>query len=231
MQKYKTMETENKHFRDINDNLSVTLNKVKTENEVIINGLKSNLDMKEKEIHRIFDELKNKNNSTTSILEKEKENTMYKINLMQDTINELKGQMFKKTKEFDAMLEDNHKLFNENDNLKRLLRVYKESGEVEVDADRYYNQFDKNRETDLRKKNWNELDANNSKLKNMINQFTTDINNDYRDDSSRDESGLTRGDVSLNRSIDDKYKLPNRSAVIEDIKHKSDSSYILKINS
>lgn len=172
------METENKHFRDINDNLSVTLNKVKTENEVIINGLKSNLDMKEKEIHRIFDELKNKNNSTTSILEKEKENTMYKINLMQDTINELKGQMFKKTKEFDAMLEDNHKLFNENDNLKRLLRVYKESGEVEVDADRYYNQFDKNRETDLRKKNWNELDANNSKLKNMINQFTTDINND-----------------------------------------------------
>jgi len=67
----------------------------------------------------------------------------------------------------------------------------------------------------------------------MIEQFTTDIKNDYqRDDLSRDESGLTRGDISLSRSQVDasRFLLPHRSAVFEDIKSKHDSHYILQID-
>jgi len=69
----------------------------------------------------------------------------------------------------------------------------------------------------------------------MIEQFTTDIKNDYhREDLSRDrdESGLTRADISLNlnRSHVDSHRflLPNRSAVFEDIKSKHD--HILQID-
>jgi len=73
-------------------------------------------------------------------------------------------------------------------------------------------------ETEFRRKNWAELDSHSFRLKDMIEQFTTDIKNDYqREDLSRDESGLTRGDVShsLSRSQVDasRFMLPGRSAV------------------
>lgn len=57
------------------ENLNTTLNQVKSENSIIIQGLKSNLELKERELSRLSSELKEKNMSTQSILEKEKENS------------------------------------------------------------------------------------------------------------------------------------------------------------
>jgi len=54
--------------------------------------------------------LQDKNQTTKSILEKEKENTALKFNLMQQTINELKQEVAVKSREHHSMLEDNRKL-------------------------------------------------------------------------------------------------------------------------
>lgn len=75
LQRFKTMESETKSIKNVQENLNNTLNQVKSENSIIIQGLKSNLELKEREITRMSSELKEKNMSTQSILEKEKENT------------------------------------------------------------------------------------------------------------------------------------------------------------
>jgi len=49
---------------------------VKSENSIIIQGLKSNLELKERELNRMSTEIKEKNMSTMSVLEKERENTI-----------------------------------------------------------------------------------------------------------------------------------------------------------
>jgi len=52
MNRAKSVENENKQMRTIQESLNSTLNKVKTENELIIQSLKNNLEMKEKEVNR-----------------------------------------------------------------------------------------------------------------------------------------------------------------------------------
>jgi len=93
IQRHKGLENENKQLKGIQDNLSNTLNQVKSENSIIIQGLKSNLDLKERELSRLSEDLKDKNMTTKQILEKEKENTSYKSSLMESTISELKKDL------------------------------------------------------------------------------------------------------------------------------------------
>lgn len=69
--------------------------------------------------------------TTRSILDKEKENSEFKIQLMNSTLSELKTEVNKKTREHEDMLDDNKKLYSDNENLKRLLRVYKEKMDSE----------------------------------------------------------------------------------------------------
>lgn len=76
--------------------------------------------------------MQDKNQTTKSILEKEKENTALKFNLMQQTINELKQEVAVKSREHHSMLEDNRKLYHDNENLKRLLAL---KGDLDYDAD------------------------------------------------------------------------------------------------
>jgi len=87
------LDNENKQLKSIQDNLSNTLNQVKSENSIIIQGLKSNLELKERELNRMSTEIKEKNMSRMSVLEKERENTSYKTSLMENTIGELKKNL------------------------------------------------------------------------------------------------------------------------------------------
>lgn len=100
LQRFKSMESETKSMKNVQENLNNTLNQVKSENSIIIQGLKSNLELKEREITRMSSELKEKNMSTQSILEKEKENTGYKTSLMENTIMELKKDLNTTKKEY-----------------------------------------------------------------------------------------------------------------------------------
>lgn len=100
LQRFKSMESETKSMKNVQENLNNTLNQVKSENSIIIQGLKSNLELKEREITRMSSELKEKNMSTQSILEKEKENTGYKTSLMENTIMELKKDLNNTKKEY-----------------------------------------------------------------------------------------------------------------------------------
>jgi len=52
MNRSKSVENENKQMRNIQESLNSTLHKVKTENELIIQSLKNNLEMKEKDANR-----------------------------------------------------------------------------------------------------------------------------------------------------------------------------------
>lgn len=117
------MENENKQLKSIQDNLSNTLNQVKSENSIIIQGLKSNLELKERELNRLTTEIKEKNMSTMSVLEKERENTSYKTSLMENTISELKKDLNTTKREYQLVYDDNRKLYDDNQNLKRLLEV------------------------------------------------------------------------------------------------------------
>lgn len=110
MQRSKSLEHENKQLRDIQENLSSTLNRVKVENEHIIVGLKQNLDMKERECQRMSDELKDRQSTTKSILEKEKENSEFKVTLLQNSLNELKSEVSRRSEEQEHILEDNKRL-------------------------------------------------------------------------------------------------------------------------
>jgi len=110
MQKLKSYEHENKQLKDIQENLNSTLNRVKSENENIINNLKLNLSHKETEYKRLSEELQDKNHSTKNILDKEKENSEFKATLMQNTLNDFKQEVARKSKEHEEMLYDNKKL-------------------------------------------------------------------------------------------------------------------------
>lgn len=93
LQRFKSLDNENKQLKSIQDNLSNTLNQVKSENSIIIQGLKSNLELKERELNRMSTEIKEKNMSTMSVLDKERENSSYKTSLMENTISELKKDL------------------------------------------------------------------------------------------------------------------------------------------
>lgn len=74
------------------------------ENESIIENLKHTLKTKEQDLTRMQSELKDKNNTTQSILSKEKENNEFKTTLMQQSIHELRSEVEKKTREFEELL-------------------------------------------------------------------------------------------------------------------------------
>jgi len=52
MNRCKSVENENKQLRNIQESLSGTLSKVKTEHELIIQSLRGNLELKDKELTR-----------------------------------------------------------------------------------------------------------------------------------------------------------------------------------
>jgi len=130
----KTYENENKTLKNINESLSTTLNQLKIEQSTMIDNLKGQVTLKDKDLNRVYNELQDKNKSIDKVLEKERENIEYKVQIMQNTIDQLKNDLMNKTSNYNEINQDNKRLLSENQQLKRKINLLKDH-EVDLEHD------------------------------------------------------------------------------------------------
>jgi len=143
----------------------------------MIENLKNQVIIKDKDLNRVHNELQDKNKSIDKILEKERENIDYKVQIMQNTIDQLKNDLMKKTLNYNEINDENKKLSLDNQQLLRKINLLKDH-EIDLEHDNKDYTGNNNHNNLLRRDEWAKLEDNTKRLKNMIDSFNKDIKND-----------------------------------------------------